>query len=807
MIKRIFSVMLALIMALALVPAAAFAKSAEEPTVNDGGVLSADMTADIQALTDAVPDSTERLVDTKDAASDFNSALNVTDGELSFVNDADNNGHSWEIVDESGETSGRIYAKSNIGGTNNTTTAFKATVTVTTGYEGTLSFWYKGASGGYFDRNLKVYVDGYSESNPSAADDWTKQTITLYAGTHTVLFRYENGAEASSSNTACVSIDDIAFSEYPSQIINEAIDVENSFPPFKNDASNPWIVVEDSEVSGSHNKYASTNLTAAGTTTLSVETFVYANQRLYFDYSMILSNADCASCVFKINNETVLTINQNQTQWATYHYDFTSEASYTLSWTFTKTSSASSTDQFYLDNVKVITPERRELSINCVNSETNVSICEISYWVVVGDAYNYLPNVTDNAQLASWKAVDPAVTGTMEEGYGAVTATIRYRPLGSGTLTVNYILGSDSSVLAEPYSVILNEDEAYSVTSPVLPGYTTDTSVVEGTMGTADVTVNVTYTYNGNSSGQTVGTSSASDGWIFNHVNVTNDVFGYYNNTYLKSGWSTSGNVDDWACSPVIRVPETSPKLTFKVGCYSDVSGYEEYYEVYLATSPVTEASQLTGSNDALVKIKNITNAGVAYSYGNGGESIELDLTAYAGRTVQIIFRHCGDSDHACVNHYSIYFWDVNVTGTFTSPLLMDARVEIRGNTSTDAKKDLRFRFRINYNAFYITVGDNSYGHSSLGNGTVDSMWVQLSYSHDGSDYSPRVDCTKIFYSNTNYFEVNVVMTDIPVSYSNMVISATAYLKYIESDGTTEHTVTIGSVSGSIDTSSTNNED
>lgn len=60
-------------------------------------------------------------------------------------------------------------------------------------------------------------------------------------------------------------------------------------------------------------------------------------------------------------------------------------------------------------------------------------------------------------------------------------------------LFINYQF-EDGSEAAPSYTELFDEGETYSVSSPVVSGYTADISVVEGTMSNEDITVTVTYT-------------------------------------------------------------------------------------------------------------------------------------------------------------------------------------------------------------------------------------------------------------------------------------------------------------------------
>ena len=84
------------------------------------------------------------------------------------------------------------------------------------------------------------------------------------------------------------------------------------------------------------------------------------------------------------------------------------------------------------------------------------------------------------------------VTGTM--GTENVTVDVTYA-INSYTLTVNYLY-ADGTTAAASHTESVNYNATYSVTSPTITGYTPDLAVVSGTMGTENVTVDVTYTIN-----------------------------------------------------------------------------------------------------------------------------------------------------------------------------------------------------------------------------------------------------------------------------------------------------------------------
>ncbi len=87
-----------------------------------------------------------------------------------------------------------------------------------------------------------------------------------------------------------------------------------------------------------------------------------------------------------------------------------------------------------------------------------------------------------------------AVAGTMD--VADVEATITYTPTVYD-LTVKYVY-EGNKVAAESAKLEVAYGSSYSVTSPVIEGYTASVEVVEGTMGADDLTVTVVYTINTN---------------------------------------------------------------------------------------------------------------------------------------------------------------------------------------------------------------------------------------------------------------------------------------------------------------------
>ena len=74
-----------------------------------------------------------------------------------------------------------------------------------------------------------------------------------------------------------------------------------------------------------------------------------------------------------------------------------------------------------------------------------------------------------------------------------ITVTAQYT-INSYTLTITYQY-ADGTEAADTYTALLEYGSDYSVNSPEIEGYTADTPVVEGTIGTTDITIVVMYTF------------------------------------------------------------------------------------------------------------------------------------------------------------------------------------------------------------------------------------------------------------------------------------------------------------------------
>ena len=129
------------------------------------------------------------------------------------------------------------------------------------------------------------------------------------------------------------------------------------------------------------------------------------------------------------------------------------------------------------------------LTVHYVYADNTEAHADYTAQVACGETYSVPSPVIDGY------TADPAVVeGTMPAGNHEVTVT--YNEIVTHTLTIHYVYAENNAQAADDHVETLAEGAAYSVQSPVIAGYTADQTVVEGTMGTADVEVTVRYTAN-----------------------------------------------------------------------------------------------------------------------------------------------------------------------------------------------------------------------------------------------------------------------------------------------------------------------
>ena len=129
------------------------------------------------------------------------------------------------------------------------------------------------------------------------------------------------------------------------------------------------------------------------------------------------------------------------------------------------------------------------LTVHYVYADNTEAATTYTETVACGETYSVPSPVIDGY------TADPAVVeGTMPAN--DVDVTVTYNEIVTHTLTIHYVYAETNAQAAADHTETLAEGAAYSVTSPVIDGYTASQTVVEGTMGTSDIEVTVRYTSN-----------------------------------------------------------------------------------------------------------------------------------------------------------------------------------------------------------------------------------------------------------------------------------------------------------------------
>ena len=131
------------------------------------------------------------------------------------------------------------------------------------------------------------------------------------------------------------------------------------------------------------------------------------------------------------------------------------------------------------------------LTIHYVYADDSEAAADYTATLEYGEPYSVVSPAIDG-----FTADRLVIEGTM--GAADVTETVTYtaNPVPTHTLTIHYVYAETNEPAADDYTATLAEGADYSVASPAIDGFTADRLVIEGTMGTEDVTETVTYTAN-----------------------------------------------------------------------------------------------------------------------------------------------------------------------------------------------------------------------------------------------------------------------------------------------------------------------
>ena len=524
-----------------------------------------------------------------------------------------------------------------------------------------------------------------------------------------------------------------------------------------------------------------------------------AGKKIKFDYLVDSENSDHG--YFYVNGVQKLDAKgyTSSPAWKTFTYEFTdadvTSGTVELKWRYHKDVSIhSGFDVFYLDNVEIYAPDKNNVVISCVSGSD--TLLTLSIPVEVGEAFNIAyPTSADHSELVGYRLAsgNTPIEGTM--GDTDMPFTVNYEPIPQHQLTISYTL--DGKEFASPYTAMLYEGDTYSVKSPAFDGYTASRTTVYGTMGTENITVEVTYT--ANPSGITV-----EEGWDFTGKTPTQEGFiiknytsgGWQNETEtLRAKWTSSSTepANNYAASPAFTV-SAGALLNFDVWRAS--TGFTEKLEVYVLTTEVADADELDAAITAGTELHLISDNPytVNSTSASSPDKLSFNLNAYAGQKVHIVFRHCSDGDQ-----HSIYIDNIEI-GTpvvETDPKIISGTVETRARTTdADTKTDVRFVIKVQFNESFISVVYPDATTEQFGDTTgkqIIGFGATLSFGF-GSHADMELVGRNIWYVNNTYFTFTAVVSGILKTEFNgaATISATPYVKLLE--GSTESTVTFATL-------------
>ncbi len=152
------------------------------------------------------------------------------------------------------------------------------------------------------------------------------------------------------------------------------------------------------------------------------------------------------------------------------------------------------------------------LTIHYVYAENNAEAApDHTEEVAYGAQYSVVSPV-----INGYTADQLTVAGTMPAEDVVVTVRYTANPPETYTLTIHYVYATNNATVAPDHIETLEEGASYSVTSPVIDGYTADQLTVEGTMPANDVNVTVRYTENGTTPTTYTITATAGNGGAIN---------------------------------------------------------------------------------------------------------------------------------------------------------------------------------------------------------------------------------------------------------------------------------------------------
>ena len=505
------------------------------------------------------------------------------------------------------------------------------------------------------------------------------------AGTATITATTEDGGFTATATVNVVTIDD-------------ALNAEGNNLSYQNDPTNPWIMDDsDGRVSAVSNIQGQSN----GASTISTTVEMTAGQPMTFDWKVNSEN-NYDWLTFKVNGAQVNRISGTRS-WATYTWTAPSDGSYTFSWTYSKDGSVNSgSDCGWVDNVNVnnepIVPTPTPDLPGEGFVETNEIIPGEQYIIAVDyngqtmmmsnvlDSDNSIRLVGDPAQMSGNAIVggysnnhlwtfSSETAGTIQSvgngrycevvnhnGYAwlglADSASYNWTWDGNGNMVTdapqagqwNHLSYAETAtdidhpafdlwVYGEPDYLPIKLYKASGDVPPVTPTPTPDVTPTPPPVGE-----NVFEESFENGLGNWTLIDADGDGynWMDSQTNPWegtgyDGMYAAYSSSYVNgSNPFEPGTVlfpDNWMISQEFTVPAENAVLSWYHSA-SDPNYNEENYSVYVGNG--TDPSGYT---------EVVYNGYPTNTEQGEYQNVTVDLSAYAGQTVQLAFRHHDVSD------------------------------------------------------------------------------------------------------------------------------------------------------------------
>ena len=272
--------------------------------------------------------------------------------------------------------------------------------------------------------------------------------------------------------------------------------------------------------------------------------------------------------------------------------------------------------------------------------------------------YNTDYSVTSPA-ITGYTADQPVVSGTM--GTEAVTVNVVYS-INSYNLTVNYKY-ADGTPAATTHTESVNYNAAYSVTSPVITGYTASQATVSGTMGTEDVTVDVTYNINSYNLTINYKYSNGTQA-VPTHTESVN-----YNVGYSVSSPAITGYTADQAVvSGTMGTADVTVNVVYNINSYALTINYK-----YSDGSPAAPTHNENVNYNTAYSVTSPTITGytadqTVVSGTMGTEAVTVDVTySINSYALTINYKYSNGTQAAPAHTENVNY---NVTYSVTSPVL-----------------------------------------------------------------------------------------------------------------------------------------